>query len=187
MTADHWCGTLTCGSSEQTSKQKELKKIHVKREKGALGSNRHTSLAVELIALNSPVRPFDHPCGIICPWFGQDGVFTIPQKRRPWEPAPSCRPALGHALSVTRRHRGWRDSCRPADGHREAGWGRKQPSWDGEGKASRKRDEKQHGFVRGESDQSRQLSVKNTVTLGDKSAELASSKCHFPARHLGII
>lgn len=28
---------------------------------------------------------------------------------------------------------------------------------------------------------------KNTVTLGDKSAELSSVKCHFPACHLGII
>lgn len=29
--------------------------------------------------------------------------------------------------------------------------------------------------------------VKNTVTPGDKSAELASFGYHFPARHLGII
>lgn len=43
--------------------------------------------------LNSPVQPFKHLCGIICPGFGQDGIFPIPQKRWRWEPSPSRRPA----------------------------------------------------------------------------------------------
>lgn len=164
MTADHWCGTLTCGSSEQTSKQKELKKIHVKRGKGALGSNRHTNLAAELIVSNSPVQPFKHPCGIICPGFGQDGVFPISQKP-PWEPAPSCRPALGRVLSPGVTAAGGTPAVLPVATGGRAGAANSLP-WMEREKAAGKRDEKgsrmerdemQHGFGRGESGQSRQL------------------------------
>lgn len=50
------------------------------------------------------------------------------------------------------------------------------------------RHEVQRSFIRDESGQSRHhFFVKNTGTLGDKSAELASFKCHFPVCHLGII
>lgn len=191
MTADHWCDTLACGSSEQISKEKELKEIRQEGKRGPWDQQAHTS--------SSGVDNLEWPSSAIqtslrhyLPGFGQDGVFPIPQKRRPREPArsdaqpgrgpwagrcPPVSPRLGdstHLPSLPWPPGGRRGPQTAARGER----GKSEPENGMEcNTALLKMNRANLGSFFG----------KNTVTLGDKSAELASVKCHFPACHLGII
>lgn len=125
------------------SKEKELKKIHVKGQKGALGSNKHT-LGPVVEWTESSVAQFSHLntfVALSALGLGRMGFFQSLRNGGPGShPPPDAQPGRrtsGRVLSP-RCHRGWRDSCRPSDGHRGAGWGLRQPPWDDEGKTSRK-------------------------------------------------